>query len=207
LILSRQSQAIATEYLSFVLDALGKPRLLDRKADFTFSFSHLATSGFQDLYDRLRDAGNPIVSHMSDAFSRSTALFSCVEVKPASGDRTEAEYQLGIWMASSLRKKMQLACRVGLASKENLVEPCFAIVGHETHVYLAYMGSQGDTVHILGPELGPLGLCETGTVSGIFRTLRLWRNAIRYGRGEGSDGFWGGFMETLLQNLAGAVDE
>jgi hypothetical protein len=141
---------------------------------------------------------------MADAFSRSTALFSCVEVKPASGDHTEAEYQLGIWMASSLRKKMQLACRAGLASMENLVEPCFPVVGHETYVYLAYMGLQGDTVHMLGPGVG---LCETRTVSGMFRTLKLWRNAIWYGRGEGNGGFWGGFMELVLQKLAGVVNE
>jgi hypothetical protein len=86
------------------------------------------------------------------------------------------------------------------------VEPGFAIVGHETHVYFAYMASEEkDVVHILGPEVGSLGLCETRSVSGIFRTLRLWRNAIRYGRDEGSEGFWGGFMGVVLQRLAGDV--
>jgi hypothetical protein len=64
---------------------------------------------------------------MADAFTKTTALFSCVEVKPASGDHTEAEYQLSIWMAASLRKKMQLARRVGLVDKSCLVDPCFAI--------------------------------------------------------------------------------
>jgi hypothetical protein len=99
----------------------------------------MTSPDFEDLYNRLRDTGNSVISHIADAFSRTTALFSCVEVKPASGDHTEAEYQLGVWMASSLRKKMQLARRVGGVDKENLVEPCFAIVGHETHVYLAHM--------------------------------------------------------------------
>jgi hypothetical protein len=167
----------------------------------------MASPGFEDLYDRLKSTSNYILSHTTDAFSSTTALFSCVEVKTASGALTEAQYQMAIWMASSLRKKMQLARRVGVVDRENLVEPCFAIVGHQTYVYLAHMALEGDTVHILGPEVGPLGSCETRTVSGIFRTLRLWRNAIRYGRGEGSDGFWGSFMKEVLEKLAGTVNE
>ncbi|KAF2240179.1 hypothetical protein BU26DRAFT_573063 [Trematosphaeria pertusa] len=43
--------------------------------------------------------------HMADAFTKTTALFSCAEVKLASGDHTETEYQLSVWMAASLRKK------------------------------------------------------------------------------------------------------
>jgi hypothetical protein len=48
--------------------------------------------GFEDLYNRLRTAGNPVVSHIADAFTKTTALFSCVEVKPASGNYAEAKY-------------------------------------------------------------------------------------------------------------------
>lgn len=187
-------------------DASGKPRILDRKADFTLSFSHMPSAGFNGIYSRLRAANASVISHMADAFTRTTALFSCVEVKPASGDRTEAGYQLSIWMAASLRKKLQLARCVGLVDKSGLVEPCFSIVGHETRVYFAFMGSEEtDAVHILGPEVGCFGLCETGSVSGIFRTLRLWRNVIAYGRDESREGFWGGFMEEVLQRLAGDV--
>jgi len=69
------------------------------------------------------------------------------------------------------------------------------------------MSEEKDTVHILGPEAGSLGLCETSSVSGIFRALRLWRNMIWYGRDEGRDGFWGGFMGEVLQKLAGDVEE
>lgn len=168
----------------------------------------MASPGFDDLYSRLKDKGDSVVSHMADAFTKTTALFSCVEVKPASGDHTEAEYQLSIWMAASLRKKMQLARRVGLVDKSNLVEPCFVIVGHEMHVYFAYMVSEDrDAAHILGPEVGSLGLCETRSVSGIFRALRLWQNVIRYGRDGGSDGFWGSFMEVVLQKLAEDVED
>jgi len=191
-----------------VSDAYSKPRLLDRKADFTLSFSTRPSPGFNDLYNRLRTAGNPVVvSHMADALTKKTALFSCIEVKAASGDHTEAEYQLSIWMAASLRKKRQLAQSVGLEDKNSLVEPCLTIVGHQIHVYFAYMAEETDTVHILGPEVGSLGLCETRSVSGIFRALRLWRIVIRYGMDEGSEGFWGGFMGVVLKRLAGDIDE
>jgi hypothetical protein len=168
------------------------------------SISHLPAPGFNNLYGRLKAANVPVVSHTTDAFTRTTALFSCVEVKPASGGRTEAGYQLSIWMAASLRKKMQLARRVGLVDKSGLVEPCFSIVGHETRIYFAFMASEEtDAVQVLGPEDGLLGLCETRTVSGIFRALRLWRNVIAYGRDESSEGFWGGFMGEVLHKLAG----
>ncbi|KAF2634935.1 hypothetical protein P280DRAFT_523597 [Massarina eburnea CBS 473.64] len=150
---SVQSQAIDATFLSSVPDTACKSRLLDRKADFTLSFSHRPSPGFEDLYSRLRCAGNPTISHMADAFTKTTALFSCVEVKPANGDLMEAEYQLSIWMAANLRKKMQLARCAGILDKSSLVEPCFAIVGHETHIYLAYMASE-DVVRIQGPEQG-----------------------------------------------------
>ncbi|KAF2623921.1 hypothetical protein BU25DRAFT_477519 [Macroventuria anomochaeta] len=193
----RQSQAIAAQFLSSVPDASSKALILDRKADFTLSFSHMPAPGFEDLYSRLRAADSPVVSHMVDAFTKTTALFSCVEVKSASGDHTEAEYQLSIWMAASLRKKIQLARRAGVMDKSGPVEPCFAIVGHKTHVYFAYMASEGkDAVHIVGPEDGSFSLCETTSVSGIFRALRLWRNVFAYGMDKEKHG-------ALLASAAG----
>lgn len=129
-------------------------------------------------------------------------------LKPASGDHTEAEYQLSIWMAASLQKKMQLARRVGLVDKSNLVEPCFAIVGHRMYVYFACVGSEErDTVYILGLEVGVLSLYETSSISGIFRALKFWRNVIKYGRDEGNGRFRGSFMGVLLQKLAKDAEE
>jgi hypothetical protein len=187
--LSRQSQAIASEFLSSASDGTGKYYILDRKADFTLSFSYIILL-VKDLYTCLRITNNYVVSYMTDAFTKTTALFSCVDIKPASGDYTEAEYQLSIWMAASLWKKMQLARRVGLVDKGNLVEPCFAIVGYRMYVYFVYVGSEErNMVHILGLEVGLFSLCETSSVSGIFRALRLWRNVIKYGRDEGSSRF------------------
>jgi len=48
--------------------------------------------GFKDLYSRLRKTGNPIISYIIDAFIKTTALFSSIEVKPTDGNYIEAEY-------------------------------------------------------------------------------------------------------------------
>lgn len=51
------------------------------------------------------------VSHTTDNFTSRTLLFSGIKVKPENGDLKEAELQMGIWVAASLRKKMELAKR------------------------------------------------------------------------------------------------
>src|SRR6266576_2665940 len=85
---------------------------IERKTDFAFSYSHLPSPGFESLYDRLRAANNVDVGHTTDTFTKRTAIFSGIEVKPTSGDKAEAELQMSIWMAASLRKKAELAKRV-----------------------------------------------------------------------------------------------
>jgi hypothetical protein len=201
--MARQSQAIAPEFLSVAPDVPGNARLLDHKADYTFSFSHEQLPGLVEMHQGLKATGNTVISHLTDAFAKKCALYSCVEVKPADGDETEAEYQLSIWMAASLRKKQQLARQAGFENGQALVEPCFVVVGHHLHLYIAYVESleQNSIVHVLGPE--PLDGMNTGTASGVFRQLRVWRNLIAYGKDESTEGFWGGFMSPLLDRLAG----
>lgn len=63
---SQQSQAISTEFLSLVPDALGKPRMLDRKPDLIISMFHIPSPSLKDLYDRLR----AVISHTADAFTK-----------------------------------------------------------------------------------------------------------------------------------------
>jgi len=65
--------------------------------------------GFESLYDRLRAANNAEVGRNTDTFTKRTALFSGIEAKPTSGDKAEADLQISIWMAASLRKKEELA--------------------------------------------------------------------------------------------------
>lgn len=71
------------------------------------------------------------VSHTTDAFTKTTAVFSRIEVKPSDGDKLETEYQLSIWMAASLRKKAKLGRCAGLPDTTCLVELGFTVVGHE----------------------------------------------------------------------------
>lgn len=196
-----QSQSIDIEFLSRATDASGKQRILDRKADYTLSYSH-DTSPFEALYARLLQHRNQCISHTTDAFTKTTAVFSGVEVKPSDGDKLEAEYQLSIWMAANLRKKAKLGRRVGLPDTAYLIEPGFTIVGHEMYFYITYMDSrQGEAVRIL-----EFGNAATSSMSGAFKQLRMWRNVIEYGLDEGLDGFWGRFLKPVLERLA-AGDE
>jgi hypothetical protein len=87
-----------------------KERHLFRKTDFCFSYSYLDPH-FHTLYKRLEKSSAMHVSHTTDNFISRTLLFSGIEVKPENGDLKEAELQMGIWVAASLRKKMELAKR------------------------------------------------------------------------------------------------
>jgi hypothetical protein len=155
-------------------------------------------SPFEALYARLLQHGNKCVSHTTDAFTNTTAVFSGVEVKSSDGDKLEAEYQLSIWMAANLRKKLELGRRAGLPLTACLVEPGFTVVGHELYFYIAYMDSgQGEAVRII-----EFGNAATSSISGVFKQLRMWRNVIEYGLDEGFGGYWGGFLKPVLERLA-----
>lgn len=180
---------------------------LDRKADFTLLYTH-EHPPFEGLYDRMRPYISS-VSHMSDTFTKTRALFAGIEAKAADGDKSEAEYQISIWMAASLRKKTELAMSVGLPLPDSmlLIEPAFVVVGHEWYFYLACLQPGGTgTVHILAHES-----CSTSSIEGIFRLLRVLRNVVEYGVegvGEVEDGggdgvgYWGGFLGLTLERIA-----
>jgi hypothetical protein len=97
-----------------------------------------------------------------------------------------------------LRKKAKLGRRAGLPDTTCLVEPGFTIVGHEMYSYIAYLECEkGEAVHVL-----EFGNAATSSVSGVFKQLRMWQNVIEYGLDEGTDGFWGGFLKSILEKLA-----
>jgi hypothetical protein len=101
-------------------------------------------------------------------------------------------------MAASLRKKAKLGRRAGLPNTTCLVEPGFTVVGHELYFYIAYLESEkGEAARIL-----EFGNAATSSVSGVFKQLRMWRNVVEYGLDEGPDGFWGGFLKSVLERLA-----
>jgi hypothetical protein len=140
---------------------------------------------------------------MTDAYTKKTPLFTAVEVEPSDGEKSEAQYQLSIWLAASLRKKAELARAAGLMDTTNLVEPAFVVVGHEWYFYLGYLLPNGNGgVHILEQ-----GSCKTDSISGIFKLLRVLTGVIEYGLGgtEGNkgDGLWGVFLGAVLETLAG----
>ena len=75
------------------------------KTDFYFCYSHLHLKNAA-LYDRLQNA---TISHTINNFTQAAALVSGIEVKPPNGGAVEAEVQVSIWLAASLRKKADLA--------------------------------------------------------------------------------------------------
>ncbi|KAF1968775.1 hypothetical protein BU23DRAFT_540797 [Bimuria novae-zelandiae CBS 107.79] len=106
---SVQSQTINPLYLSRISDPSTptKERPLFRKTDFCFSYSYLDPH-FRAFYDQLDKVQSTHASHTTDNFTARSILFSGIEVKPENGDQKEAELQMSIWMAASLRKKMEL---------------------------------------------------------------------------------------------------
>ncbi|RMD39683.1 hypothetical protein DV735_g5444, partial [Chaetothyriales sp. CBS 134920] len=189
---SVQSQSINPLYLSRIPDPStpSKERHLIRKTDFCFSYSY---------HIRLEET---TLSHTTDNFTSRAVLFSGIEVKPENGDHREAELQMGIWMAASLRKKMELASRAfpsesepghdsnGTESDINagdraitaLLEPAVTINGHEHRIYYAYPSSPTGDITILGPDEQLTNL-STRSVQGIFKLLKVYATILAYGRG------------------------
>ena len=208
---SSQSQSINPLYLSTMpaptLTDSTRRKTIDRKTDYVLSYSH-RDPHILALYRRLDMANCQEIGHTLDAFTKRTALFSGFEIKPAFGNRTEAELQISVWAAASLRKKQELA-RIAQTSFEpsRMVEPVLTIVGHEHSVYYAYprenLGPGRSGVHVLGPDLDRFERLSTDSIRGVFRLIRLYGNLLKYGMDEAEDGYWGGFFRPVLEKLAG----
>jgi hypothetical protein len=156
-------------------------------------------------------------------------LFSGIEIKPLDGDAVEAQVQVSIWMAASLRKKAGMArcamptkCDItsldeaidvaspsdGLPDLSVLIEPGVTIIGHEHKTYYAFFSTpivsddpDSGAVSVLGPDRR-LPLLTTQSVQGIFQLARLYGNILEYGMDEGKDGFWGAFLGPVLESIA-----
>lgn len=77
-------------------------------------------------------------------------------------------------------------------------------MGHEWYFYLVYL-YPNSAVYVLKH-----GSCLTTSVSGVFKILRVLRNAVEYGLEgleegglEAKVGYWGGFLGPVLERLAG----
>ncbi|KAI0571336.1 hypothetical protein A1F96_08973 [Pyrenophora tritici-repentis] len=148
---SVQTQSINPRYLptlpAYSLVDSGRRKHMDRKTDYVLSYSHRHPD-ISALYKRLDAVNNREIGHTLDAFTKRTALFSGFEVKPASGDHTEAELQMSIWIAASLRKKQELAQITQTPFEPmKMVEPALTIVGHEHSIYYAYPREDLVTAH------------------------------------------------------------
>jgi hypothetical protein len=120
--------------------------------------------------------------------------------------------QRSIWIAASLRKKLELTQRAQIPlDPTTMVEPTLTIVGHEHSVYYAYtrkdLVSEISGVHVLGPDRDRFERLSTDSIRGIFRLIRLYGNLLKYGMNEGEEGYWGGIFRPDLNKLAGSFEE
>lgn len=231
---SVQSQSIQPSYLSTVSDPTSaspnRRVALTRKTDFCFSYSCFDPKT-AELYTQLA-AKMPVVSHTSDVCTQRLALFSGIEVKPENGDAKEAELQIGIWMAASLRKKMELArlafptsdllltpedtadnatisTEKGLTTSRSahLLEPAITIIGNEHKIYYAYPSSLKGDVTVLGPD-EKFAHLSTRSVQGIFKLVRFYGRMLAWGVNEEATtnmqeaGLWDAFLSPVLETLA-----
>jgi hypothetical protein len=146
-------------------------------------------------------------------------------VKSPSGNLQEAQLQMGIWMAASLRKKAELAWLAfatdALPRRPDhgaFIEPGITIVGTEHKVYYAYLSEPDSadlsqdtststcTVSILGNDTS-LPSLDTSSVQGVLRVARLYGNLMEYAADEDAEtGYWGAFLGPVLESLARGVD-
>ncbi|CAN9171290.1 unnamed protein product [Alternaria alternata] len=231
---SVQSQSIQSSYLSTVSEPTSaspnRRVALTRKTDFCFSYSCFDPQ-FAGLYTQLA-AKTPVVSHTSDNCTQRLALFSGIEVNPENGDPKEAELQISIWMAASLRKKMELA-RLAFPTSDlpltpedaadnatistdkglttfqssHLLEPAITIIGNEHKIYYAYPSSLKGDVTVLGPDERFASL-STRSVQGIFKLVRFYGRMLAWGVDEEATanmqgaGLWDAFLSPVLKTLA-----
>ncbi|KAF9730270.1 hypothetical protein PMIN04_012504 [Paraphaeosphaeria minitans] len=218
---SVQSQSIQPAYLSNIAPRPSPPLPIFRKTDFCLSYSHLHPP-YASLYKTLRHSP---ISHTTDTYTEAAALFTGIEVKSPSGNLQEAQLQMSIWMAASLRKKAELAWSAfangGLPHPPDhgtFIEPGITIVGTEHKVYYAYL-SEPDTVDlsqdtsmsscavaILGNDTS-LPSLDTSSIQGVLRVARLYGNLMEYAADENAEtGYWGAFLSPILRSLADGVN-
>ncbi|KAF2818254.1 hypothetical protein CC86DRAFT_472942 [Ophiobolus disseminans] len=217
---SVQSQSIQPAYLSTTTPTRSKPTPVFRKTDFCLSYSHLHPL-YASLYKTLRHAP---ISHTTDTYTEAAALFTGIEVKSPSGNLQEAQLQMSIWMAASLRKKAELAWSAfatdALFRRPDhgaFIEPGITIVGTEHKVYYAYLSEPDsadllqDTststcaISILGNDTS-LPSLDTSSVQGVFRVARLYGNIMEYAADDDAEtGYWGAFLGPVLESLARGV--
>jgi hypothetical protein len=216
---SVQSQSIQPAYLSTIAH---DPIPIFRKTNFCLSYSHLHPL-YASLYKTLRHAS---ISHTTDTHTEASALFTGIQVKSLSGSLQEAELEMSIWMAASLRKKAELAWSAfatgALPSRPDhgtFIEPGITIFGNEHKVYYTYLAEPDTsdlsedismlscTVVVLGSDAS-LPSLDTSSLQGVLRVARLYGNLMEYATDEDTEtGYWGAFLGPILASLRGGVSD
>ncbi|KAF1808816.1 hypothetical protein P152DRAFT_210105 [Eremomyces bilateralis CBS 781.70] len=212
LLQSVQSQRVQTNFLS----RTASNALIERKTDYVLSYSHKdpATS---ELYEKLaRNGMRDRLGHTRDSFTKRTALFSGIEVKPSDGGHAQAELQLSVWLAASLRNKARLVetaqrfastgAKEGTASETQdcvkvFPEPGATIVGHDHQIYYAWIDSDENTTNV-GPD--DRLSASTRSVRGAFLLLDLYKRILQYGSAGSQYKNW--FFGDVLQQLVSGAD-
>ncbi|KAF2015111.1 hypothetical protein BU24DRAFT_493574 [Aaosphaeria arxii CBS 175.79] len=211
-----KSQFIDPAYLSTVLAPIdgdsSRYKAVDRNVDYALSYSHHSKPGYLGLYNVLNGRGKGKVGPTTDKFTKTTAVFSGIEVKSAGGNPNQARLQIGIWIAASLRKKQELANLAQVQFKPaEIIEPVLTVIGHQHYVYVAYPRreplSGEDGTQVLGPveviqNLGPAEPLSTTSPREIFQLIKLYGNILEYGIDRGKEGYWGSFLGKVLRQLA-----
>ncbi|KAF2015387.1 hypothetical protein BU24DRAFT_176843 [Aaosphaeria arxii CBS 175.79] len=204
-----KSQSIDPQYLS-TIDAptpanASRTRVVDRRADYALAYSHRSPR-YSDLYVRLKAAKQSEVGPTLAQWTRQSAVFSGFEVKSPLGTQHEAEQQISIWIAASLRKKQELAsiARVPPFQRADMVEPVFTIVGHHHFVYFAWPRKHPVSCEWGTQVLGPHSRLTFNTLDlhGVFQLLRFYGEVLKYAADEGPNGYWGRFFGKVLNQLA-----
>ncbi|KAL5116189.1 hypothetical protein ACEQ8H_005966 [Pleosporales sp. CAS-2024a] len=143
-----------------------REQLFFRNADLCFCYSHLHPK-YSALYARLPNA---TLSHTTNVFTRSAALYSGIAVKQPNNNTMMAQLQLSVWMSANLRKKADLARCVRLGQRHPhwpdkvlnaasvsarppspsddlpiqaaLIEPAVTVLGAEHKVYYGFLAKQ-----------------------------------------------------------------
>lgn len=118
----------------------------------------------------------------------------------------EAELQLGLWAAASLRRKQHILHLAQVPTDaQQIVEPMVVMVGAHHHLYycLSGEGAQWFSKSTLVLQSNLLEEVNTWTVRGVFQLAKFYGSVLQYGTSQVEDGFHNRFINNIVQGLAG----
>lgn len=120
----------------------GKVRI-SRKVNYTLTFP-IRNPQVRATYDKIATSQpTRTISHITDPFTKRTALFSGIEVKRSNGDKKEALLQLIIWLSAGLEKLLRLgnSRNKELDGSQLLPTIGWTVIGHDWYLYIGFRGT------------------------------------------------------------------